>query len=72
MLANQTEGSKLEQKFVIKLSVAEKSKPCEIYRRMRDVHEENFFCQIMFTNLLNMSSPLQACVKKTVDGVDSN
>ena len=30
----------LEKSFVIKLLVAEKSKPCEIYRRMCDVYGE--------------------------------
>ena len=34
MGTNQTESSRLEQKSVIKFLVAEKCKPCEIYRRM--------------------------------------
>ena len=37
MAANQTECSGFEQRSVIKSLLAEKCKPSEIYRRMRDV-----------------------------------
>ena len=43
MDANQTQCSKLEQRFVIKFLVAEKYKPCEIYKRMCDVNGEVCF-----------------------------
>ena len=34
IFANLTERSGLDQRSVIKVSVAEKCKPCEIYRRI--------------------------------------
>ena len=37
-MSNQTECSRLEQRSVIKFLVAEKCKPCEIYRRIYDVY----------------------------------
>ena len=40
MTANQTQSTRLEQRFVIKFMVAEKCKPCEIYSRMGDVYIE--------------------------------
>ena len=43
MVWNQTECSKLEQRSVIKFLVAEKCKPCEIYRKMCNVHGEACF-----------------------------
>ena len=48
MAANQIEYSKVEQKSVMKLLVAEKCKTCEIYRRMCDVYEEACFNQKYF------------------------
>ena len=45
MAANQTESSRLEQRSVIKFLVAEKCKPCEIYRRMSDVYGEACFSE---------------------------
>ena len=51
MVANQTVYSSFEQRSIIKFSVAEKSKPCEIYRRMCDVYREECFSQKMFTNM---------------------
>ena len=54
MTANQTECSRLEQRFVIIFLVAEKCKPCEIYKRTCDVYQEACFGQKMFTNGLNM------------------
>ena len=45
MMANQTEYSRLEQRFVIKFLVAKKCKPCEIYRKMCDVYREVCFGQ---------------------------
>ena len=38
MTANQTECSRFEQRSVIKFLVAEKCKPCEIYRRICNVY----------------------------------
>ena len=42
--ANQTECSRLEQRSVIKFVVAEKCKPCEMYRRMCDIYGETCLC----------------------------
>ena len=44
MLAN-LESLRLEQRSVIKFLVAEKCKPCEIYRRLCDVYETASFSQ---------------------------
>ena len=44
-MVNRTECSWLEQKSVIKFLVAEKCKPCEIYRRMCDVYRKACFSQ---------------------------
>ena len=49
----------IEQRSFIKYLLAEKGKPCEIYRRMYDLYREAFFSQKMFTNGLNMGLPLQ-------------
>ena len=73
MVANQKECSRF-QRSVIKILVAEKSKLCEIYRRMCDVSREACFSKKkkrkkkkkMFTNELNMSLPLQTRVEKIV------
>ena len=43
MMTNQTECSRLEQRSVNKFSVAEKYKPCEVFRRMRDVYGVSIF-----------------------------
>ena len=40
MKANQTKCSRLEQRSIFKFLVAEKCKPCEIYRKMSDVYGE--------------------------------
>ena len=55
MAANQTEGSRLEQRFAIKLLMAEKCKPCEFHKRMCDMYREacSSFKKI-FTNGLHM------------------
>ena len=65
MVENQTKCSKLEQKSIIKLLMAEKSKPCEIYKRICGVYGEACFNQKMFTNGINMGLLLQAWFKKT-------
>ena len=54
IVANQRERSRYEQRSVIKFLLAEKGKPCEIYRKMCYVYEEVCFSQKMFTNGLNM------------------
>ena len=59
--------SRLEQSSVIKLLVAEKYKPFEIYGRIWDVYRES-----IFTNGLNMDLPLWAWVKKTVHGMETH
>ena len=43
MVANQTKCPRLEQRSVIKLLVAEKCKPYEIYRRICDVYGKTCF-----------------------------
>ena len=40
--------------------MAEKGKPCEIYKRMCDMHREACFSPEKFTNGLNMGLPLSA------------
>ena len=42
IVANQTEYSRLEQRFVIDFLVAKKCKPCEICRRICDVYGKMF------------------------------
>ena len=44
----------IEQRSFIIYLLAEKCKPCEIYRRMFDVYREAYFSQKMFTNEINM------------------
>ena len=46
--ANQPECSRLEQRSIINVLVAEKCKPCEIYRRMCNVYGE-----VRFNNFTN-------------------
>ena len=67
-----SEGSKLKRKSVIKFLEAVKCKPCEIYRRICDVHREACFSQKMFTNQLNMGLPLWTRVDKTVHRVEAH
>ena len=43
MMANQIENSKLKQRSLIKCLVAEKYKPCEIYRKLCDVYRKACF-----------------------------
>ena len=60
MAPNQTECSKLEQKSVIKSSVAEKCKPCKIQIRVFDVFREtcfNFFKTQMGSSWLCNNEP---------------
>ena len=56
-MVNKTECSRLEQRSVIKFSVAEKCKLCEIYWRMCDAYREAYFSQKRFRNCLNMGLP---------------
>ena len=51
--SGQLKYLRLGQRSVIKFLVAEKSKPCEIYRRMCDVYGEACFSQNIFPNELN-------------------
>ena len=53
----------LEQRSVIKFSVAEKSKSCEMYRIIYGIYGEACLSQKIFSNHLNMGLP-QARVKK--------
>ena len=71
MVANQTEASRLEQRTVIKFLMAQKCKPCEIYRRMHGVYWEAYFSQRIFSNGLNMGLPIQAWVDKSVHRVET-
>ena len=72
IVVNLTEYSRLEQRSVMKFLMAENCKPCEIYRRIWEVYREAYFSIKMFTNMLNMSLPLQAQVKKKVQGVETH
>ena len=60
MVANQTKGSRLEQRTVTKFLMAEKYKPCEVYRRMCDMYREVGLNkkEKVITNWLNMILPL--------------
>ena len=51
--SNQTEYSGHEKRSVIKSLVAEKYKPCEIYRWTCDIYEGSCFNENIFTNGLN-------------------
>ena len=55
MVANQTKCSLFEQRSLIKFLVANKCKPCEIYRRICDGYGKACFRKKIFTNGLNMS-----------------
>ena len=68
---DNSESLRLEQRFVIKFLMAEKDKPCEIYKRMCDVNGEACFNKKMFTNDLNMGSSLWVWVKNAVYGVET-
>ena len=72
MVENQTEGSSLEQKSVMRPLVTEKCKSCKIYWRMCDVYREESFSKKNFTNRLDMSFPIWAQVKKTVHWVETH
>ena len=64
MAKNQTECSRLDQRFLMKILVTENCKSCEINWRML------YVCRRLFTNGLNMGLPLW--VEKTVGGVDTH
>ena len=64
MITNQTECSRLEQRSVIKCSVAEKCKPCEIYKRMCDVYGEVCFSKIIFYNWAKHECATRSLSKK--------
>ena len=51
IVANQTGCSRFEQRSFIKFLVAEKCKPCKIYRTMGDVYGEANFCQKVYKYL---------------------
>ena len=57
MVANQMKCSKPKQRYVMKLYVAEKCKPCDIYGIQCNGYVEASFSQNMFTNELNMGLP---------------
>ena len=60
MVANQTECSRLEQRFVMKYLVTEKCKLYDIYKRIYDVYGEQCYSQTkMFTIGLKMGLLLQ-------------
>ena len=70
---SKSEYSNLKQSSVIKFLVAEKCKPCEIYRKMCDVYTEAGFSQKnMFTNGQNMGLPLWTWIKKNICGMEMN
>ena len=71
-LKNQKDCSRLEQRSFIKVLVAEKCKPHEIYWRIHDMYQETCFSQKIFANGQNMGLPLWAWVEKTVYGVETH
>ena len=58
MAGNQTGCLRLEQRSVMKFLVAEKCKPCEIYRSMSCVYVENGLVKTMLINVLYIYLPL--------------
>ena len=65
--SGKAECSKLEQRSVIKFIVAEKCKPCEIYRRMCVIYmEKHVLVKEIFTGELKMSLPLQGRDEKSL------
>ena len=71
MASNQTEYFRLEQKSLTEILVAEKSKPCEIYKRMCDMYGEACFNEKICSNGLNTDLPQRARVKNTDDGMET-
>ena len=51
--------------------MADKCKPCKIYKKMCDVYRDVCFCQKMFTTWLKRGLPIQDGVKKTVYGIET-
>ena len=72
MVAYKTMCTRLEQRSVINLLLAEKCKTCEIYWRICNVYREESFSQKMFTNGLNKDFPLWDTVEKTVHRVEAH
>ena len=70
VIQNGWKLNRLEQRSVIKFLLAEKCKPCEIYRRLYNEYGEACLVKKMFTNALNMILSIQAWVKQTVHGVE--
>ena len=64
-------GFSIEQRSVIKCSVAEMSKPYENYRMICDIYKEVCSSQIVFRNELNTGFSLWVCVKKAVHGMET-
>ena len=67
MVANTTVYTRLEQRSLIRFLVAEKCKPCEIYRRMYNVYRKAFLVQKIFTDELNMGLLLQSWRENVVE-----
>ena len=66
IVTNQTQCTRLEQRSIIKFLIPEKSKPCEICRRMCDFTEKHVLVKKMFTKGLIMGLPQVAWVIKIV------
>ena len=67
------ENSRLEQRSVIKFMLAEKCKPCDIYKWMSNVFQEaRSRKKNIFINVLNMRLALQAWIEKTVHEVETH
>ena len=72
MAANQTDSSRLQQRYVTKFLVAEKGKPCEIFTEECVMYEEKiyFYKKKLFPRELNIDLLLWALVEKTVHGIE--
>ena len=57
MVANQTQCSKFQQRSIMKFLVADKYKPCEIYRRMYYVYGEACFSKINVYKVVLSAEP---------------
>ena len=63
---------RLEQRSVIKLFVAKKSKTFDIFVRMCNMNGEGCFSHKVFINLFNMGLPQQVSFKKTINGMETS
>ena len=71
MTTYRTDYSRLEQRSVIKLLLAEECKQCEINRRMCHVYGKSCFSPKSITNWLNNGLPVWARGRKIVHRIET-